>query len=124
MIIPEYIQVAIDAIEEEDSFALEAEHQLVEWLEEVESGFNLNLLNNPVSVSESRSWSRSKSLSCSRFCSRSWSWSRSKPLTWSISGHMSLSLFESGSRSWSWSRSKPWSWSRSKSCSKFRSRHD
>jgi hypothetical protein len=44
MIIPDNIQVALDAIEEENSFALEAEYQLVEWLEEIESGCSSSLI--------------------------------------------------------------------------------
>jgi hypothetical protein len=102
MIIPDNIQVALDAIEEENSFALEAEYQLVEWLEEIESGCSSSLIILCGSLSRSRAWSRT--------------WSR----TWSKSYSLSLSsLINSRSESGSGSKYESLSKTRrkSKSCS-------
>jgi hypothetical protein len=102
MIIPEYIEVVLDAIEEEGSFALEVEHQLVDWLEMIESGCSLNLINKSWSWSKSTSGSVSGSWPSSMSKSRFGSLSKSGLWPWSSS--VSRSESESGSRAMSKSR--------------------
>jgi hypothetical protein len=93
MNIPDHIQVVLDAIEEKDSFALEAEHQLVEWLEEIESGC-IPDKKNSIALSKSGPRTESRSRTFGEFIN--WAWAES--VSFGLPSSKSMGKYSSLSR--------------------------